>query len=99
MWAWKIIIPFGLLSLIVVIGFVLQRPEEKAIEPETVAVEEQGLIESWITANDLNKYGDPKDLVYIGGTPLFDEATGQSIDKYEYILRNHPDKPWTKVDQ
>lgn len=27
---------------------------------------------------------------YTGGTPLFDEATGTRIDKYDYILRNHP---------
>jgi len=32
----------------------------------------------------------------MGGAPLFDEKTGQSIDKYEYILKNHPDRPWLR---
>jgi len=58
--------------------------------------EERQLIETWILENDLNQYGDPKDTVYIGGTPLFDERTGERIDKYEYIFKNYPDKPWLK---
>ena len=48
-------------------------------------------IDSWIRTNDRNEYGDPKDTMYIGGTPLFDESTGQSKDRYEYILENHPE--------
>lgn len=53
-------------------------------------------IEAWIMENDLNIYGDPKNTVYTGGTPLFNEATGQKIDRFEYILKRHPDKPWQK---
>ncbi len=47
-------------------------------------------IESWIRDEDRNEYGDPADTVYAGGTPLFDERTGQTRDKYEYILAKHP---------
>ena len=54
------------------------------------------LIEAWILENNLNQYGDPKETVYTGGTPLFNEMTGESIDKYDYISRNHPDRPWLK---
>ncbi len=28
----------------------------------------------WIIANNLNAYGDPKDTVYVGGSPLFKEG-------------------------
>ena len=31
------------------------------------------------------------DTVYSGGTPLFNEMTGRSTDRYDYILKNHPD--------
>lgn len=55
---------------------------------------ENALIDEWITANDLNQFGDPKDTVYTGGTPLFDEATGGTIDRYDYIVKNHPERPW-----
>ena len=47
-------------------------------------------IDSRIEENSLNRYGDPKDTMYIGGTPRFDESTGKTTDRYEYILRNHP---------
>ncbi|MGA1843966.1 MAG: hypothetical protein ACMUIS_05330 [bacterium] len=48
-------------------------------------------IDRWIEENGLNKYGDPKDTVYTGGTPLFDETTGKSMDRYHYILKRHPE--------
>jgi hypothetical protein len=48
-------------------------------------------IDRWIKENGLNPYGDPPDTMYMGGTPLFDERTGQSRDKYEYILSKHPE--------
>lgn len=48
-------------------------------------------IDDWIEANGLNQYGDVLDTMYAGGSPLFDEATGESKDKYEYILTNHPE--------
>ncbi len=57
---------------------------------------EEILIDRWINANNLNKYGDPKDTMYAGGTPLFNESSGERIDRYEYIKNQHPDKPWLK---
>ncbi|OWK27265.1 MAG: hypothetical protein US76_01010 [Parcubacteria group bacterium GW2011_GWA2_38_13b] len=51
-------------------------------------------IEKWIKDNDLNKYGDPADTFYIGGTPLFDEKTGEKISRFNYIAKKYPDKPW-----
>ena len=47
-------------------------------------------IEQWIRDEDRNEYGDPADTVYAGGTPLFDERTGKTKDKYAYILAKHP---------
>ena len=48
-------------------------------------------IDQWIETKGLNEFGDPLDSVYIGGNPLFDEATGVSMDRYEYILSNNPE--------
>jgi len=53
--------------------------------------EEKAKIDGWILGKGLNEYGDPNDTVYAGGTPLFNEATGEKIDKYEYILSKHPE--------
>lgn len=48
-------------------------------------------VDSWIRTNRLNKYGDPDGTMYLGGTPLFDERTGRTLGRYEYILSKHPE--------
>src|SRR5690606_13424168 len=62
----------------------------------TVSDEEKQQIERWITDNGLNFYGDPENTIYTGGTPLFDEATGKTLDRFEYIINRHPDTPWRR---
>jgi hypothetical protein len=62
--------------------------------PSTVSPEEQQEIDAWIETEDLNEFADPKESMYAGGTPLFDETNGKYTDRYEYILKNHPDRPW-----
>ncbi len=48
-------------------------------------------IDRWVRENGRNEYGDTPDTVYAGGTPLFNEMTGQRLDRYEYILKKHPE--------
>lgn len=55
---------------------------------------EKQKIQDWIVKNHLNEYGDPQGTVYAGGTPLFNEMTGKKIDRYEYIVQKHSDRPW-----
>jgi len=62
-----------------------------------ISDEEKTLVDTWLNANDdLDEVGNPLGTMYAGGTPLFDETTGLRVDKYEYILEAHPDKPWEK---
>ena len=56
-----------------------------------ITPEQKKLIDARIEKDGLNEYGDPKDMVYMGGTPLFDEMSGEQRDRYEYIVENHPD--------
>ena len=63
---------------------------EKDKKPPPPILEEMAMIEFWIKEEGLNRYGDPKDAVYTGGTPLFDEATGKRTDRFEYVLTRHP---------
>ena len=53
--------------------------------------QEKRWIDDLIAKRGLNEYGDAKGTVYMGGTPLFNEMTGRRIDRYDYILKNHPD--------
>ena len=53
--------------------------------------EQKQAIDEWLSSNKLNKYGDSLDTLYAGGTPLFNEATGESIDRFEYLFAKFPD--------
>jgi hypothetical protein len=48
-------------------------------------------IDRWIEETGRNHYGDESDTMYLGGTPLFDERTGKTKDRYDYILEKHPE--------
>jgi hypothetical protein len=48
-------------------------------------------IDQRIRERGLNDYGDPQGTVYAGGTPLFNEMTGQRLDRYAYIMKKHPE--------
>lgn len=54
-------------------------------------------IDDTIKRLGLNEYGDAKGTMYAGGTPLFNEMTGKTIDRYDYIISRHKDwLPQTK---
>ena len=48
-------------------------------------------IDQWIEREGRNQYGDPKDTVYAGGNPLFDERSATMKDRYEYSRSKHPE--------
>ncbi len=59
-----------------------------------ISESEKQKIESWIIKEKLNAFGDSYDTLYTGGTPLFNETTGEKKDRYLYILEKHPNRPW-----
>ena len=69
-----------------------QNNDESESEPKTDS--SLAKADAWVKAMGLNMYGDPKDTTYTGGTPLFNESTGESIDRYEYIKSKYPNEPW-----
>jgi len=52
------------------------------------------LADDWLKRQGLNKYGDSVDTMYMGGTPLFNESTGERIDRYLYLTMQFPKLPW-----
>ena len=54
-------------------------------------------IDAWIKRNNLDTVGNPIGTMYTGGTPLFDETIGTSIDRYVYIISNNVHKPWDSL--
>lgn len=48
-------------------------------------------IDEWLKKNGLNRYGDPVGTNYEGGTPLINEETGESFERFEYVMKKIPD--------
>jgi hypothetical protein len=65
--------------------------KEKVITSADLSAADKQAIDTWLEKKGLNRYGDAKNAVYTGGTPLFDEATGKSVERYDYILNKFPD--------
>lgn len=55
---------------------------------------EKDLVEAWLKKNNLNECGDVVGTAYAGGSCLFDETTGKLVDKYEYLIKKFPARPW-----
>lgn len=93
------VVLFGLISIFANYSISDQKMDKTTIASEEAAKlspDERKQIDQWIKDNNLNKFGDRKGTVYVGGTPLFNEATGQYKNLYQYILERHPDRPWNK---
>ena len=48
-------------------------------------------IDNWLLGQSLNEYGDPEGTMYTGGTPAFDEMTGEATDRFELIFGKFPE--------
>jgi hypothetical protein len=72
----------------------LKPPAAQVAERPSSAVwtaAQKGCIENYLEAHALDGFGSPRGSMYPGGTPLFDEATGQRLSREEYLAKNHPD--------
>tara|TARA_R110001606_G_scaffold93169_1_gene206879 strand:- start:1670 stop:2404 length:735 start_codon:yes stop_codon:yes gene_type:complete len=65
--------------------------ESKAIWQRNRNIE---LMDAWLKEKGLNRYGELKGTMYKGGNPLFNESTGESRDRYEYVKMRHFHEPW-----
>jgi hypothetical protein len=58
-------------------------------------------ITAWIAQGvakgTMNEYGDAPDTMYTGGSPLFDESTGEMRVLSEYVMAAHPSRPWDSL--
>jgi hypothetical protein len=62
-----------------------------ASEPGTQADPLAACVDAQLSAKGLNQFGDPPETAYAGGTPLFDEKSGKSRDRLEFVLAHRPD--------
>jgi hypothetical protein len=48
-------------------------------------------VDGWLKNKKLDEFGHPEGTMYAGGSPLFNEATGESKDRLEYVFSRQPD--------
>ena len=52
--------------------------------------DEEACVDRWLAAHKLDAYGHPEGTMYAGGTPLFDERTGETRDRLDYVYVRQP---------
>lgn len=76
------------------LGYVVWSESGHATAP--ISASEKSRIDGWLRQSGLNEYGDAPDTLYAGGTPLFVEVSQKLLDRYEYLEKKFPAKPWDK---
>lgn len=51
----------------------------------------ESCVDEWLKKQGLDTYGHPEGTMYAGGTPLFDERTGEQKDRLEYVFQRKPE--------
>jgi hypothetical protein len=51
---------------------------------------EEACVDKWLAGRGLDPYGNPRGTLYAGGTPLFDERTGEHVDRLAYVYKRQP---------
>ena len=51
----------------------------------------EACVDRWLQEHKLDRYGNAEGTMYAGGTPLFNEATGESRDRLEYVFERQPE--------
>ncbi|HEX5745687.1 MAG TPA: hypothetical protein VFZ09_05555 [Archangium sp.] len=51
----------------------------------------EACVDRWLQEHKLDRYGNAEGTMYAGGTPLFNEATGESRDRLEYVFARQPE--------
>jgi hypothetical protein len=63
-------------------------PSAASAKPSREA--EEACVDRWLAARGLDRYGGQAGTMYAGGTPLFDERTGERRDRLAYVYKQHP---------
>ena len=52
---------------------------------------QESCIDKWAQNHKLDRYGNPEGTMYAGGSPLFDERTGETRDRLDYFYERQPE--------
>jgi hypothetical protein len=52
---------------------------------------QESCVDKWLKEKKMDRYGHPEGTMYAGGTPLFNEMTGESRDRLDYVYERQPE--------
>jgi hypothetical protein len=52
---------------------------------------QESCLDQWLKSRKLDRYGNPEGTMYAGGTPLFDERTGETRDRLDFVYSSQPE--------
>ncbi|MBM7117187.1 hypothetical protein [Archangium primigenium] len=52
---------------------------------------QEACVDQWLKEHKLDRYGHPEGTMYAGGSPLFNEATGETQDRLAHVFARQPD--------
>lgn len=65
-------------------------PSPNKPDTEHHASAEESCVDKWLQAHDLDQYGQKRGTMYMGGSPLFDERTGVTTSRLDYVYQQQP---------
>ncbi|NTX16538.1 hypothetical protein HUA74_25410 [Myxococcus sp. CA051A] len=68
-----------------------QRTLKETGTPEAHRAALESCVDRWLKKHKLDEYGNAEGTMYAGGTPLFDERTGESTDRLTYVFNHKPE--------
>lgn len=52
---------------------------------------QENCLDKWLKEKKMDPYGHPEGTMYAGGSPLFNERTGESRDRLDYVYERQPE--------
>ena len=51
----------------------------------------EACVDRWLQEHKLDRYGNADGTMYTGGSPLFNESTGETLERLPYVFQRQPD--------
>lgn len=64
---------------------------EAAPASASASASTEACVDAWLKAHGRDRYGNAEGTMYAGGTPLFDERTGLTTDRLDYVFARQPE--------
>ena len=58
--------------------------------PDDVRAAQESCVDRWLSMRKMDRYGHPEGTMYAGGSPIFNEQTGEMTDRLEYVYKRQP---------